>query len=41
MEAIVLILVLAVIIVGLAALDVASLRWGADSRPQVTDDHAR
>ncbi len=38
MEAIVMILVL---IVGLAALDGTSLRWGADSRPQITDDHAR
>jgi len=38
METIVMILVL---IVGLAALGGSSLRWGADSRPQITDDHAR
>jgi hypothetical protein len=38
MEAIVMILVL---IVGLVALDWASLRWGSDSRPQMADDHAR
>jgi hypothetical protein len=25
----------------LVALDVASLRWGADSRPNLADDHRR
>lgn len=30
-----------IIIAGLAALDVSSLRWGADSRPTLTDDHTR
>jgi hypothetical protein len=38
MEAIVTILVL---IASLVALDVASFRWGSDSRPGMTDDHAR
>jgi hypothetical protein len=38
MEFIVMIIVL---IVALAALDGSSLRWGADSRPQIADDHAR
>lgn len=38
MEPIVMVIVL---IVGLVALDWASLRWGADSRPQIADDHAR
>ncbi len=38
MEAIVMILVL---VAGLAALDVAALRWGVDTRPQMTDDHVR
>lgn len=38
MEAIMLILV---VIIGLAALDVASQLWGADSREQYQDDHAR
>jgi len=38
MESIVMILVL---IASLVALDVASFRWGADSRPGMTDDHTR
>jgi hypothetical protein len=38
MEVIVMIIVL---IAGLVALDSSSLRWGADSRPQIADDHAR
>jgi hypothetical protein len=38
MEAIVTIFVL---IASLVALDVASFFWGADSRPGMTDDHAR
>lgn len=38
MEVIIMILVL---IIGLAALGVSSLRWGADSRPAMTDDHVR
>jgi hypothetical protein len=38
MELIVMIIVL---IVGLAALDGSSLRWGVDSRPPIADDHAR
>jgi hypothetical protein len=38
MEAIVMIIVL---IAGLVALDGFSVRWGADSRPQIADDHAR
>ena len=28
-------------ILALAALDVAALRWGADSRPNLADDHRR
>lgn len=38
MEALVMILVL---VVALAMLGTASLRWGADSRPALPDDHAR
>lgn len=38
MEAIVMVLIL---IIGLAALGVSSLRWGVDSRPAMTDDHIR
>lgn len=38
MEATVLILVM---IIGLAALGGASLRWGVDSREQYPDDHTR
>jgi uncharacterized membrane protein YdfJ with MMPL/SSD domain len=38
MEALVVILAL---ITGLIALDLASLRWGADSREMLPDDHRR
>jgi hypothetical protein len=38
MEAIVVLLTL---IAGLAAFDVAALRWGADSRELLPDDHHR
>jgi hypothetical protein len=38
MEGIVMILVL---IIGFVGLDLAALRWGADSRPHMTDDHVR
>lgn len=38
MEAIVTLLAL---IVGLMALDLAALRWGADSRDALPDDHRR
>ena len=38
MEAIVMVLIL---IVGLAVLGASSIRWGVDSRPAMTDDHAR
>jgi hypothetical protein len=38
MEALVMVLIL---IVGLTVLGLASLRWGADSRPAVPDDHTR
>jgi hypothetical protein len=38
MEALVMVLVL---IAGLIALDVASLRWGTDSRDPLPDDHRR
>jgi hypothetical protein len=32
---------IAAILVGLVGLDLAALRWGADSRDTMTDDHAR
>ena len=38
MEAIVMFMVL---IIGLVALDAAALKWGADSRRGIPDDHAR
>ena len=38
MEAVVLILIT---FFGLVALDAASITWGADSRDQYRDDHAR
>ena len=38
MEAIVAIVV---VVVALLGFDLAALRWGADSRPGMADDHAR
>ena len=38
MEAIVMLLV---VVIGLALLDVAALRWGVDSRDPIADDHRR
>jgi hypothetical protein len=38
MEALIVILIF---IVGLGVFDVSSLRWGTDSRPRLSDDHAR
>ena len=38
MEAIVMLMV---VVIGLALLDVAALRWGADSRDPIADDHRR
>ena len=35
------IVVLFVLVIGLIGLDVASLRWGVDSRDRVPDDHRR
>lgn len=35
------IVVLFVLVIGLIALDVASLRWGVDSRDRLADDHRR
>ena len=32
---------LIIVVAGLAALDFAALRWGADSRPNIGDDHRR
>jgi hypothetical protein len=32
---------IAAILVGLVGFDLAALRWGADSRDTMTDDHAR
>lgn len=34
-------IIFAVAIGGLLAFDLAALRWGADSRPGLTDDHRR
>jgi hypothetical protein len=33
--------IIALIIIGLGALDAAAMAWGADSRDQVPDDHRR
>jgi hypothetical protein len=41
MEAFVPALLFAVAIAGLVAFDLLALRFGADSRPTVGDDHAR
>jgi hypothetical protein len=41
MEAILLSLVVAVVILGLVAFDLLALRFGADSRGSIGDDHAR
>lgn len=38
MEALVILLV---VLIALAVLDLAAVRWGVDSRPRLTDDHAR
>ncbi len=38
MEAIVMLMV---VVIGLALLDVAALRWGADLRDPIADDHRR
>lgn len=38
MEAIVMVLIL---IIGLSAFGISSVRWGVDSRPAMTDDHTR
>jgi hypothetical protein len=35
------IVIFAIVIVGLMALDFAALNWGADSRGSLPDDHAR
>ncbi len=35
------ILVVITIIAALIAFDVAALRWGADTRPSIGDDHRR
>lgn len=36
-----LLLVVSVVVGALVALDIAALRWGADSRDQIADDHRR
>lgn len=36
-----LIAILIIVVLGLVAFDGAALRFGADSRPQMADDHAR
>jgi hypothetical protein len=33
--------IIALIIIGLGALDAAALAWGADSRDEIPDDHRR
>jgi hypothetical protein len=33
--------IIALIIIGLGALDAAALAWGADSRDEISDDHRR
>jgi len=33
--------IIAIIIIGLGALDAAAMAWGADSRDQLPDDHRR
>lgn len=38
MEGLVMVLI---VIIGLLALDLAAMRWGADSRVGIPDDHAR
>ncbi len=35
------IIIIAVLIIGLGALDAAALSWGQDSRDQLPDDHRR
>jgi hypothetical protein len=35
------VLALLAILAGLIGLDIAAVLWGADSRPGMTDDHAR
>jgi hypothetical protein len=34
-------IVIALVVIGLAALDAATLAWGQDSRDQIPDDHRR
>jgi hypothetical protein len=41
MEAFVPALLVAIAVAGLVAFDVLALRFGADSRPAIGDDHAR
>ena len=41
MEALVPALLAVVVIAGLTAFDLLALRFGADSRPTIGDDHAR
>ena len=41
MEALIPALVAIVAVAGLAAFDLLALRFGADSRPTIGDDHAR
>ena len=33
--------IIAIIIIGLGALDAAAMAWGADSRDELPDDHRR
>lgn len=41
MEAILLTLIVALVILGLVAFDLLALRFGVDSRGSIGDDHAR
>jgi hypothetical protein len=34
-------IIIAILIIGLGALDAAALAWGQDSRDQLPDDHRR
>ena len=34
-------IIIAVLIIGLGALDAAAIAWGSDSRDQLPDDHRR
>jgi len=41
MEAVLVLIAISVLVFALAALDAAAMAFGADSRPQIQDDHQR